>query len=495
MRTTRVILALIFGLSLLLPCGAGAASTRAALGLHLKNCTLGKSKTPAWCGTFGVYENRQTRSGRIIALNLIVIPAAHPTHRAVAEIGGGPGEASTDMAVPAVDGEFFPRVTALHGTFDMIFMDDRGMGKSNAFPCDFVPANDPAAYFRYLFPPKLVTACHAQSLVTHDIPEYNTNNAVDDLDDIRAALGFNKIMLDGGSYGTLFALVYMRRHPQHVQSAILDGVAPPGFQPIPGEPLGAQKALDDLFAKCAANRACRSHFPMFKQHFAALLQRFDAGPVMVPAKNSTTKTPQTVPLSKEVFVDEMRHILYNAFAASYVPYVVERAYARDYAPLGQMMQTVIVGFGTDLNDGAFLSYSCADMMPFIPQQALNTAAQRSFTSDLRIRAQQEACKQWNVPPMPASFNDPVRSDAPVLMILGSDDPATPAQYGQKALQYLPNGRAILVKGGGHGADTACTDALVAQFVRAGSAKGLDLDKCSATFKLPPFATSMKGWPS
>jgi pimeloyl-ACP methyl ester carboxylesterase len=494
-RTTRVILALISALFLLFPAAAAAFNPQAALGLHLHPCTLGKSKTPARCGTFGVYENRATRSGRIIALNLIVMPAKHPTHRAVAEIGGGPGEASTDMAVPTADGEFFPRVTALHDSFDMIFMDDRGMGKSNAFPCDFVPANDPAAYFRYLFPPKLVASCHAQSVLTHTIALYNTNNAVDDLDDIRAALGFDKIMLDGGSYGTMFSLVYMRRHPEHVQGAILDGVAPPGFQPIPGEPMGAQKALDDLFAKCAGNAGCRAHFPMFKQHFAALLARFDNGPLMVPAKNSTMKTPQMVPLSKEVFVDEMRHILYNAFAASYVPYVVERAYAKDYAPLGQMMQTVIVGFGTDLNDGAFLSYSCADMMPFIPRQALKTAAAHSYTGDLRIRAQQEACRQWNVPPMPDSFNDPVRSTAPVLMILGSDDPATPAQYGQKALQYLPNGRAILVKGGGHGADTACTDALVAQFVRAGSAKGLDLNKCSATFKLPPFATSMRGWPS
>jgi len=96
--------------------------------------------------------------------------------------------------------------------------------------------------------------------------------------------------------------------------------------------------------------------------------------------------------------------------------------------------------------------------------------------------------------MPASFNDPVRSDAPVLMILGSDDPATPPQYGQEALRYLPNGKAMLVKGGGHGADTDCTDKLTLQFVRAKSAKGLDVSKCSATFQLPPFTTSMKGWP-
>ncbi|HKU67933.1 MAG TPA: alpha/beta fold hydrolase [Candidatus Baltobacteraceae bacterium] len=490
MRTLRVILALFFSISSL-----PAAAAQPALGLHLRPCALGKAKMPARCGTFGVYEDRLARSGKIIALNLIVIPAKHPSHHAAAEIGGGPGEAATDFAVPIADGEFFPRTLALHDAYDLIFMDDRGMGKSNPFACNFVPANDPASYFRYLFPPKLVADCRTKSAATHAVPLYNTNASTDDLDDIRAALGYDKILLDGGSYGTLFSLVYMRRHPEHVESAILDGVAPPGFQPLPGEPLGAQTALDDLIAKCSGNGACRAHFPLLAAHIHALLRRFDAGPLMVPAKNFATKRTQTVALSKEVFVDSLRHILYNPFAASYVPYVVERAYVRDYVPLARVMQTVIVGFGTDLNDGAFLSYSCADMMPFISEQQLKDAAARSFTGDLRIRAQQEACRQWNVPAMPPAFNEPVRSDAPVLMILGSDDPATPAKYGQEALRYLPNGRAVLVTGGGHGADTPCTDALVEEFVKTGSAKGLDLNKCSATFKLPPFATSMKGWPS
>lgn len=134
------------------------------------------------------------------------------------------------------------------------------------------------------------------------------------------------------------------------------------------------------------------------------------------------------------------------------------------------------------------------MMPFLSQSDVRYAAAHSFTGDLRIRAQRQAFVTWNVRPMPASFNEPVSSDAPVLMLLGSDDPATPAKYGLAALKFLPNGRAVLVKGAGHGADNGCTDKLVLQFVRAHSAQGLDVSKCSVTFKLPPFATSMKTWP-
>lgn len=494
MRIPRVIFALLCSLSLIGTSPAPSAAPETTTGLHLKPCTIGKAKIPAQCGTYGVYENRESQSGRIIQLNLVVIPAVHPSHRAAAEIAGGPGEAVTRFAPFFLGGDAGKTAPALHQTYDFIFMDDRGMGSSNPLPCNFAPLNDPATYFRYLFPPQLVAQCRAQSQQTHDLSHYNTNNAVDDLDDIRAALGYDKMTLFGGSYGTLFSMVYMRRHPEHVESVVLDGVAPPGFQPLPGEPMGAQKAIDDLFVKCRTNAACKAHFPQFRQHFDALVQRFSAGPVNVPVRNLATKQMQTVALTKEVFVDTLRHVLYDPEGASFVPFVVERAYRNDYAPLARIMQFVIVGFSLDLNDGAYLAYSCADMMPFVSEAAVRYSAAHSFAGDLRIRAQEKACSIMGVPAMPASFNAPVRSDLPVLMILGSDDPATPAHYGLAALHYLPNGRAVMVKGGGHGADTDCTNALVLQFVLAHSATGLDVNKCKATFKLPPFATSLKGLP-
>lgn len=494
MRIKRVILTLLCCISLLPSAVIARTGSKDALGPHLTPCLIGRMKTPARCGTFGVYEHRTTQSGRIIALHLIVVPAKHPTHHAIAEIAGGPGQAVTEFAAPMIDGVFGGWRAAQHDTYDFVFMDDRGMGTSNPFPCSFAPPNDPASYFRYLYPPKLVAACRAHSAASHDLSAYTTNNTVDDLDEIRAALGYDKIVLDGGSYGTFFSFTYMRRHPQHVQSAILDGVDPPHFQAVPGEPLGAQKALDDLVAKCRADSTCNARFPHFADHFNAVVNRLNRGPLAVPVHNLATKRVQTVELSKEVFVDSLRHVLYSPEGAAYIPYAIERAYAKDYAPLAEMVQTVVVGFATDLNMGAFLSYSCADWVPFITPQQLAEARARSFAGDLRYRAQQGACATWHVPVMDASFNDPVRSAAPVLMILGSDDPATPPQYGLDALRYLPNGRAIVVKGAGHGADTSCTDKLEAQFMQTGSAAGLDVDSCSETLKLPPFATSMKGWP-
>jgi pimeloyl-ACP methyl ester carboxylesterase len=60
---------------------------------------------------------------------------------------------------------------------------------------------------------------------TVDLTQYTTDNAVDDVDEVRAALGYPRLNLTGSSYGSRAVLVYLRRHPESARTAILDGVA------------------------------------------------------------------------------------------------------------------------------------------------------------------------------------------------------------------------------------------------------------------------------
>lgn len=470
------------------------ASQAPRLGLHVAPCAIGKSHVKAECGTFGVYENRAAKRGRIIELYVIVVSATKQTHRAIAEIAGGPGESITQYADDVADGNFMKSTIPLRDTYDILFVDDRGVGKSNPFKCNFAPANDPAAYFREIYPERIVKDCKRTTAATHDRALYNTNASVDDLNDVRAALGYPRIVIAGGSYGTLFSLVYLRRHPETVESVVLDSVSAPHFQVLPGSPDGAERALDDLAAKCRRTAPCARTFPKFRSHFEAVVQRLKRGPIDVPVKNLATKKTVTVPLSEQVFVDQVRHVLYDSLGSSYLPFTIERAYVGDYAPLGRMVNLVSVLMAGSLDEAANLSYSCSDWLPFVDNAALRKAAAHSFAGDIRVQAQRHACAIWNVPPMPAAFDEPVRSDAPILIIASEDDPATPPQYGEAALRYLPNGREALVKGAGHSTETPCTDDLIVRFVRARSARDIDVTRCSGSFTVPPFATSMKGFP-
>ncbi len=472
-----------------------AARAGAELGLHLAPCVQGHSNVAAECGSFGVYEDRAAGFGRIVSLRLVVLKSKHHVHRAIALIAGGPGQSAVAAAPFIADGKFAKELSVLRDDYDLLFVDNRGMGGSNPFACDLAPRAHPGDYFRQLWPDALLSACRAKSTATSNPGLYNTINAVDDLDDVRAALGYPRLVLDGSSYGTFFSFVAMRRHPDRIESVILDAAYAPHFQPLPGAPAGAQIALDDLVVKCRRDAVCNSHFPAFAHHFDALVRRFDRGPIAVRVKNVGTQRVETVMLSKEVFVDRLRQVLYDPQNASSIPYVVERAYHADYSPLGRVVNVVSLGLAQGINWGAFLSYSCADEVPFISEAEVEAQAARSFARDLRVRAQQKACAIWHVPPAPPSLNDAVRSAAPVLIVSGSDDPATPPRYAAEASRFLPNAKQVVVRGAGHATETGCTQRLIVQFVRARSAKGLDVSRCTAAFKMPHFDTSLVGWPN
>jgi len=460
--------------------------------LTLTDCAAGAYV--ARCGTFVVYEDRAAHAGRTLALPLVILPARHPGGRAIFYNPGGPGASAVEFAALIAEGAFARELRQLRETYDIVLVDNRGIGGAGAQACELFPPAHPEYFFLQLWPDEPLRACRARLAAGADLSLYTSSLAADDLDDLRDALGYRRIVLDGASYGTHFYLVYMQRHPERVESAILDGVAPPGLLIVPLEDAaGAQLALDQLVAACRADAQCQAHFPHFAEHFAELVRRFDAGPLRVRILNPVSKQPQEVLLSREVFSDRLRQTLYGPASAAYVPYVIERAYLGDYLPLGQLIDATTHNMDLAVKAGANLSVTCAEELPFITEEAVHASSAGSFEGDARVRAQQRACRIWNVRPVPESLGRPVHSDAPVLMVSGTDDPTSPARFGTLALRYLPNAKQVLVQGAAHVTETDCTDHLKVAFVLAGSARELDTDSCSGAFHRPPFATSMAGF--
>jgi pimeloyl-ACP methyl ester carboxylesterase len=475
--------------TLVLLATAGAAASATPSALKEAPCRIGQSKSAAICGTFTVYENRAAHAGRTIALRFIVIKAAHPSHQAITFNPGGPGVSATASAADFADattGSYF----ALRDRYDMLLVDNRGTGDSAPQQCNFVPAAHPELYFRQAWPDSLVRSCRIRLAAHANLSLYSTGAAADDLDDLRAALGYPKLVLYGGSYGTMFYLAYARQHPDRVESIVLEGVAPPHFYIIP-LPMarGAQTAIDGLEAACRSDRTCSSHFPRFAQHFAALARRFDSGPVAMTVQNTVTHKPQRVELSQEQFAETLRHAMYFPGQAAYIPVTVERAYHGNYTALAELVDQMAQFFANIQANGLNLSVSCAEDIPFITERDVAQSSTGTFEAAARVRAQQRACRLWNVAPVSAAFQQPVRSSAPILMISGSDDPATPPQYGRQALRYLPNARQMIVPGASHDSDfPPCVDAIIVAFVRARSAAGLNLNRCAAKYQRPSFET-------
>lgn len=480
------IIAVLTASVLMFSAAALAAASTPPNPLRAAPCRVGQTQAAGICGTFTVYEDRARHRGRTIALRFIDIKAKNPSHRAIVFNPGGPGASSTALADNFADSS--TGIAALRGRYDILLVDNRGTGGSAPQQCNFAPPAHPELYFRQLWPDSLVTSCRNRLAKHANLSLYTSSIAADDLDDLRAALGYPKLVLYGGSYGTMFYLIYARQHPDRVESMVLDGVAPNYYYVIP-IPMarGAQDAIDRLAAACARDRSCSLHFPNFAEHFAATAQRFDGGPVTMRVKNTVTGQMQQVQLTKQVFAETIRHTLYFPAAAAYIPVTIEHAYRGDYTPLAEMVDQMALRFADIDATGLNLSVTCAEDIPFITEDAVKRSSAGTFEGDARVRAQQRACRLWNVAPVPASFNQPVHSNAPTLMISGSDDPASPPQYGRAELQNLPNGRQMLVAGATHDSDyPPCVDATIAAFVRARSATGLNLKQCAATYRRPSF---------
>jgi len=456
-------------------------------GVNLQPCDVPDIAGRNKCGTYIVYENRSASTGRKIGLNIVVIPAlkATPEPDPVFWLEGGPGGSATEAA--GIVSERY--LHDLRNSRDLVFVDERGTGKSNPLRCDDIgetPANL-EAYFGKLFPPNLIRACQEKLEKTADLKFYTTPIAMDDLDDVRNALGYKQINLAGVSYGTLAAQIYIRKFPDRVRSAFLVGVVTPGFKlPLPFA-RAAQNALELLFQDCDADRSCGKAFPNLKNEFYAVLARFDRGPLKVKVIDPATKRERLVTLERENYVEHLRALLYSTYSASVLPFVVHRAFQGDFIAFGTMAVRINPG-GPQTARGLYFSVTCAEAIPFITEEEIVSETRGTFLGDQRVRAHIAACKEWPSGTVPESFTAPVKSDIPVVMFSGEADGATPSWIAEEAVRYWPNGRLIKAPHAGHQIDP-CTCDLMQAFFKTPSVLQLG-SSCAEKARRPPFATKL-----
>ena len=89
--------------------------------------------------------------------------------------------------------------------------DQRGTGGSNGLHCRFYgPPDAPQSYFDAFLPiDKVPGVPHVSWNRDADLAQYTTSASVDDLEAIRVALGYPRLNLVGGSYGTRLAMEYV----------------------------------------------------------------------------------------------------------------------------------------------------------------------------------------------------------------------------------------------------------------------------------------------
>jgi pimeloyl-ACP methyl ester carboxylesterase len=481
----------LFLLSLMLfPASAGRATQPVAPRLALGACTDPALPEGARCSTYEVFENRAAGKGRKIPLRVVVLPALGPDRQpdAVVIFSGGPGESSVEWGTALAGGALAP----LRRHRDFLLVDARGTGGSAPLDClEMRGAQAAQGALDHFMPVEAVRACGGRLRGKADLTQYTTDNAVDDVDDVRAALGYSKVDVIGASYGTRSVLVYLRRHPDRVRAAILHGVVPTHDRSPLFFARNTQKALDGRIEDCARDAACARAFPHLKEEIEAVLARAGREPVRVELAGSGPGGPSEVRLSRNGVSQTLRYMLYSPSSAAELPLRVHLAAEGSWKPLAETAVSSIQGIG-GISQGTFLSVTCAEDVPFIRDSEIPAAVAGTFLGDFRIREQRAACGVWPVAKVSESFLAPVTSDAPVLIVGGERDPATPPADGEEAARHFRQGRFVLVPGAGHNLDglrgRECVDRLWVKTIEDGSVDRLDT-ACVARIERLPFATS------
>ncbi|HEX4962980.1 MAG TPA: alpha/beta hydrolase [Thermoanaerobaculia bacterium] len=478
----RVSLAVLLASLAAVPlCAQGAAEPVPAVTTPPHACKVPGVAEEVRCATYAVWENREAKKGRKIGINVVILPAkgSEKLPDPVFVFGGGPGQGIT--------GEAEGLAGIPERKRDVVLIDQRGTGRSNTLDCEFwghpldlrKAAGD-------VFPIDAVRACKEKLEKNADLRFYTTPLAIDDVDEIRAWLGYGKVNLSGGSYGTRAAEVYLQRHPQSVRTVTLIAVAPlDEYLPLHHAYAG-QRAFDLLLGECAADAACHAAFPNVKEEIKKVMERVDQG-VTVTVTNPVTHEKQEVRPTHGLLAEGIRYLMYGQGGGGLLQQI-HQAYEGNLAPLVQMSIERRLEIDEVLAMGLLFSVTCAEDLPYIDDATAARATQGTMLGDYRIRQQKEVCKVWPRGEIPANLHTPARSDVPVLLIAGERDPVTPPEFAERVAKTLPNSLLVLVPRGSHGGAGECTEQMIRQFMDTASVKGIDT---SCLQKLPPtnFVTS------
>ena len=369
----------------------------------------------------------------------------------------------------------------LNKTMDLVFVEQRGTSGSGLQTCP--------GLMNWLASPAAIQAAARRCLATanRDPRHDTTTSAVRDLDQVRQALGYDKINIYGVSYGVTMGLAYLQRYGSHVRAAVLDSGS---LLNVPEEQLDAahaQQSFDHLARRCAATPGCaRSYHPA--ADLAAIVARLTAHPAQVTLPGPGGQH-QALAVTVPVFTGWIDTQLSSIQTAVRLPAILHAL------ALGQWSQVIsksglttadLIGGPVSLQAATIrCSDAWAAMNPAALARQPSVFASADITNAKGLRA---LCAVW---PHDPGASGTVRSDVPIVFLNGTADPGDPPASVAGARATMPNALLVFVPGVAHwtldwNPDPGCLLAATTAFIRAGQpARPAAWDACTRALAAEP----------
>ena len=457
--------------------------------IEFSNCSLALPGTnltaSARCGTYEVAENPADPDGKKINLKVAIAPATGKNTEPdpVFFFAGGPGQAASETWVIIQS-----TLRKIRKSRDIVMIDQRGTGGSNKLACETELEEDLNQEIDLDLIRTETEKCLAA--LESDPRFYTTSIAMGDYDQVRQAMGYDKINIMGVSYGTRAAQVYLRLFPDAVRSVTLDSVVPMqlalGQEHAPMLDLSVQTVLDD----CAGDESCHTLFPHQAEDLAALFLQLREEPQQITIINPVTGEPQEMRISADTLGVALRFLSYASETQALIPLLVHEALTTgDLSRLASQAILVMTGLHEMLAKGMELSVMCSEDFPVIDVSAdySDTLMGNLFLEIIDLQ-----CNVWPRGEVPADFHQPVVSDVPVLLMSGERDPVTPPHYGAQTAETFSNSLNLVARGQAHSVmKNTCLREITTAFIEKGSVEDLDTS-CVEKILPAPFFTSLLG---
>jgi pimeloyl-ACP methyl ester carboxylesterase len=426
-------------------------------------CRLPGVEHEAWCGVVRRPFDPNRPGALQIDVHFALLPALARNRKPdpVFFFAGGPGQSAIDLAGPV------SRMLArLSNRRDLVFIDQRGTGRSAPLRCADEPPTRPLAdsASNEALVARMAACRQALQKLPHgDLRHFTTWLAAQDVDAVRDRLEVEYVNVVGGSYGTRMALDYMRQFPKAVRRAVLDGVAPPDMALPTAFSTDNQAALDAELAACEAEARCRARYPTLRADWQALLAGL---PKAVSVAHPVTGVVERVTFTRDSVLGMARAPLYVPALAAALPLAITEAARGRFEPLlGLSTATTGNSRAGAIAEGMHFSVVCAEDLPRLGQPKDTPGADYG---DAFERLYTQVCADWPRGPVPRAFYELPPARAATLVLSGGADPATPPRHAERVVEALgPRARHVVVPQAGHGVlGVACLRDAVFRFIDA-----------------------------
>jgi pimeloyl-ACP methyl ester carboxylesterase len=277
-----------------------------------------------------------------------------------------------------------------------------------------------------------------------DLAGYTTVESAGDVDELRRALGYERITLVGGSYGSHLALAVMRQYPASVARVVLHGVE--GLDHTWDDPAGRLAAYERHAAAAEASGRFSARIPPggLLGALRTVLERLDREPVLV--------TVETDGIERQVVVDGTLVRMISGYQAGQRnrpwlwPEFILGMYEGDYS---LPAQAAIDVRRFPIDDPMHYMMDCAS--------GISGSREERYRSDPAVELLGEInweyerlCDVWGAPDLGAEFRAPLESSIPTVIVHGTWDTSTPIENAREVVSTLENGQLIEVTTGNHG---------------------------------------------